>query len=66
MEINATASASVAAQAGQAQLATAAKLMRMSADQDANAAKLLDQAQQNAQRLANTAAGVGQLLDVSV
>jgi hypothetical protein len=44
-------------------MAAAATILRMRADQDANAAKILDQAQKNVQTLANVAAGVGQVVD---
>ena len=43
----------------------AAKMLRMNADAAASAIKLVDAAQQNADRLANVAAGIGTQLDVS-
>ena len=55
----------MAARTGQIQLAVAAKLVRMNADQGASIAKLIDAAQQNGQRLADAAAGIGQNLDIS-
>jgi hypothetical protein len=66
MDIGALATAFVGAQAGEMQLAIAAKLLRMNADTAASVVKLIDAAQANADRLANVAAGVGANLDVSV
>ena len=65
MDVAAIATAFVAQQAGQLQMAVAAKMLRMNADAAASAAKLLDAAQQNFSRLANVAEGVGGRLDVS-
>jgi len=65
MDTSAIAAAFVAAQAGQLQMAVAAKLLRMNAQSAADAAKLIDAAQQNLDRLANVAAGVGGNLDIS-
>jgi len=58
-------SALIAARIGEIQLAVAAKMLRMNADAAASAIKLVDAAQQNADRLANVAAGIGTQLDVS-
>jgi hypothetical protein len=55
----------VGAQTGMAQLAVAARLARMNADQGAAVAKLIDAAQQNFDPLANVAAGIGTNLNVS-
>jgi hypothetical protein len=55
----------VGAQTGMVQLAVAARLARMTADQGASVAKLIDAAQQNIDPLANVAAGLGTNLDVS-
>jgi hypothetical protein len=60
------ASAFVAAQAGQTQLAVAAKMLRMNADAAQSVVKLLEAGQENIDRLANVASGVGGNLDVSV
>ncbi len=60
------ASAFVSASAGQAQLAVAAKMMRMNADSAQSVMQLLEAGQANIDRLANVAAGVGGNLDVSV
>jgi hypothetical protein len=55
----------VGAQTGMMQLAVAARLERMNADQGASVAKLIDAAQQSIDPLANVAAGLGTNLDVS-
>jgi hypothetical protein len=60
------ASAFVSARAGQAQLAVAAKMMRMNADAAQSVVQLLEAGQANIDRLANVAAGVGGNLDISV
>jgi hypothetical protein len=60
------ASAFVSAQAGQTQLAVAAKMLRMNADTDQSVVKLLEAGQANIDKLANVASGVGGNLDVSV
>ena len=65
MDIASIATAFVAAQAAQLQTAMAAKMLRMNADASANAAKLLEAAQQNFDRLANVAGGVGGNLDIT-
>jgi hypothetical protein len=59
------AAAFISAQVGQVQTAMAAKLLRMN-DQASNALKLIEAAQENFDRLANVAAGVGRNLDISV
>ena len=53
------------AQTGMIQLAVAARLMRMNADQGASVVKLIDAAQQNFTSLANVASGIGTNLNVS-
>jgi hypothetical protein len=65
MDLGTIAAAFIAQQAGQAQLAVAAKILRMNADSAANVAKLLEAAQQNLDRLANVASGVGANFDIS-
>ena len=65
MDTASIAAAFVAAQAGQLQTAMAAKMLRMNADASANAAKLLEAAQQNFNRLANVAGGIGGNLDIT-
>jgi hypothetical protein len=59
------ASAAVAANLGQVQLAVAGKLLRIELDAGRSAAKLIDAAEQNVNRLANVAAGTGTNLDVT-
>jgi hypothetical protein len=59
-------SALVAARTGQAQVAMAGKMLKMNADQAQSVVKLLDAAQENMDRLANVAAGIGTKLDISV
>ena len=54
------------ASAASTQMALAARMMRMNADAEASVAKLIDAAQQNLQQLADTAAGLGQNVDISV
>ena len=66
MDVASIAAAFVAAQAAQLQTAAAAKMLKMNANASADAAKLLDAAQQNFSRLANLATGVGGNLDISV
>jgi hypothetical protein len=60
------ASAFVAAQAGQTQLAVAAKMLRMNADAAQSVVQLLEAGQANIDKLANVASGIGGNLDVSV
>ena len=63
--MDALASAFVAASVGQMQLAVAGKMLSMQFDAARSAVKLIDAAQQNIDRLANVAAGVGTNLDVT-
>jgi hypothetical protein len=55
----------IGAQTGQLQLAVAARLLRMNADNGASVVKLIDAAKQNLAPLANAAAGIGTNLDIS-
>jgi hypothetical protein len=66
MDVASIAAAFIAQQAGQLQTAAAAKMLRMNADTAQDAVKLLEAAQQNFNRLANVASGVGVNLDVTV
>ena len=66
MDIGALASAMIAASVGEVQLAVAARLLRMDAHAAGTAAKLIDAAETNADRLANVAAGIGANLDVTI
>jgi hypothetical protein len=63
MDVAAIASAAIGARVSQAQLAVAAKMLRMNADNAASVVKLIDAAQEN---LANLVAGVGANLDITV
>jgi hypothetical protein len=58
------AAALTGAQTGQIQLAVAAKMIKMNADQGAAIAQLVEAAAQNISPLANLAAGIGQNLDI--
>ena len=60
------AAALTGAQASGAQMAMAARMIRMNADHAASIAKVLEAAQANLTSLADLAAGVGQNLDISV
>jgi len=65
MDVASIAAAVVGAQAAQLQTAAAAKMLRMNADASADVAKLLEAAQQNFNRLANVAGGIGGNLDIA-
>jgi len=58
-------SAVLGAQAGNAQVTLAAKFMRENADSSASIAQMVEAGAQNANALANVAAGIGANLDVS-
>jgi hypothetical protein len=66
LRVEALASALIGSNVGRAQLAIAATLLRMNADSAEQVAKLIQSAQQNFDRLANVAAGIGQNLDLSI
>ena len=57
-------SAFIAARMGQMQLAVAGKMLRMNAESAQAAVKLIEAGQQNLDRLANVAAGIGTNLDI--
>ena len=59
------ATALVASQMGNVQMAVAAKMLRMNADNASAIAQVLDAAQKNLQSLANVAEGVGRNLNIS-
>ena len=63
MDVTAVASAMVGAQLGRAQLAMAAKMMKMNADSAASIVQVIEAAQQNLSQLAN---GLGQNVDITV
>ena len=66
MDVAALATALIGAQNAQAQMALAATMIRMNANADASVAKLVEAGQQNIDRLANVASGIGGSLDISV
>jgi hypothetical protein len=66
VEIGSIAASFIAAQVAELQTTMAAKMVKMNADQGANAAKLLQAAQDNMKSLSNVAAGVGQNLNITV
>jgi hypothetical protein len=66
MDTGSLAAAVVGAQLNSAQMALAAKMLRMKADAAAAIVQVLDAAQQNLASLANVAASVGQNLNIRV
>ncbi len=58
-------SAMLGAQAGNAQVAVAAKFMRENADSASSIAQMVEAGAQNAKSLANVAQGVGASLDIT-
>jgi hypothetical protein len=68
MDVGSLATAFIGAktETGQVQLAIAARMLRMNADNANSIVKVIEAAQQNIDRLANVAAGIGGNLDVSV
>jgi hypothetical protein len=60
------ASALIGAQVGRAQLAVAGQLLHADFVNERSVVKLIDAAQQNMDRRANVAAGIGDNLDISV
>jgi hypothetical protein len=66
MDVAAIATALISSQAAQAQLAVAAKILRMNSDQAQSVANLLDAAAANVNTLANVDAHIGGNLNVTV
>ena len=66
MDPTSLAAAMVGTQVSQLQLAAAAMMMRMNANNAGSVVQVIDAAQQNMNSLANLAAGVGQNIDISV
>jgi hypothetical protein len=60
------ATALVGAQMSGAQMAVAARMLRVNADNAASIVQVLNAAQQNMASLANVASGIGQSLNISV
>jgi hypothetical protein len=66
MDVTALAAAFADAATAKVQMAAAAKMMKMNADAQASVVKVLEAAQDNMQKLAATAAGIGGNLDILV
>ena len=66
MDVSSLAASMVAAQAARTQMSVAAKMLKMNADSAALIVQFLQSGQQNLEKLANAAAGLGQNLDISV
>jgi hypothetical protein len=66
MDVSSLAAAMVGAQVGRLQLAAAAKMLKMNAENAGAIVHVIEAAQQNLNQLANAAAGIGQNLDISV
>ena len=66
MDVSSLAAAMVGAQLGRVQMAAAAKMMKMNADNAASIIQVIEAAQRNLDQLANAAAGLGQNLDITV
>jgi len=66
MDVSSLAAAMVSAQVGRLQLAAAAKMLKMNADNAASVVQMIDAAQKNTAQLTNAAAGIGQTLDITV
>ena len=66
MDSTSVAAAMAGAQISNVRMGLATSMLRMNADAKGALAQVLEAAQQNGQRLANTAAGVGQNVDISV
>jgi hypothetical protein len=66
MDTAALATALVGAKMGELQFAAAAKMMRMNAKAEASIVQVIEAAQQNIDKLANVAAGLGRNVDFSV
>ncbi|WP_157223509.1 hypothetical protein [Rhodovulum sp. PH10] len=66
MDTSSIAAASVGAQSSQARMDVATQVVKQAAQQEQDVAKMVDEAAQNAERLANVKAGVGRALDISV
>ena len=65
MDTTSLAAALVAAQMAKVQLAVAAKMARMDAQSGQSIANLISAAEQNMNRLANVAAGIGTQVDIT-
>ena len=66
MDVSSLAAAMVGAQLGRVQMAAAAKMMKMNADNAASIVQVIEAAQQNLDKLAQVGAGLGQNLDITI
>ena len=66
MDVAALAGAILGAQMGNSQMAIAAKMMKMNANHATEIVQMIQAGQENLGRLAATAPGVGQNLDITV
>jgi hypothetical protein len=66
MDTAALASGLIAARMGQAQVALAAKMVKINAEQAASIVQVLEAAQANMDRLVAAASGLGAAVDISV
>jgi hypothetical protein len=66
MDVAALAAALVGARMQEAQMAAAARMLRMNAESAASIVQVIEAAQENMDRLANVAAGIGTKLDISI
>ena len=66
MDVSSLAATMAGAQAGRTQMAMAAKMMKMNADNAASIVQVIEAAQQNLDQLAKVAAGLGQNRDITV
>jgi hypothetical protein len=66
MDVGSLMTALAGTRTGQLQLAIATRMLRMNAESAAAAIKVIEAAQQNMDRLANVAAGIGGNIDISV
>jgi len=65
MDVASTVQAMLAAQTAQTQMALAAKMLRMNADNAGAIAQVLEASVQSTNSLANVAAGIGQNVNIS-
>jgi hypothetical protein len=65
MDVSSLATAIIGAQIGRVQLAAAAKMMRMNVQAEGSIVQLIEAAQQNINKLANVAAGIGTNVDIT-
>ncbi len=66
MDVSSLAAAMIGAQMGRLQLAAAARMLKMNADNAASIVQVIEAAQKNAAQITNAAAGIGQNLDITV